>query len=155
MFNKSKNKPAVPAFGTTAPPEFGSSAVPAAPVPDARGKPLPLVQSLSSSQKPSVVSEGFLIRGDIESEGILHVEGSVIGTLKADDVNVGAAGLVEGTLNCKNLSVKGRLSGSVVCDELIVAPSAQIQGEISYVSLTIGSGATIECEMICRAGVAS
>jgi len=92
------------------------------------------------------------MRGDIDSVGILHVEGSVIGTLKADDINVGTAGLVEGTLTCKNLSVKGQVSGSVVCDELVVAPSAKIKGVISYLSLTIGSGASIECEMTCRLG---
>lgn len=112
-----------------------------------------MVQSLVSDQKPSVVSEGFVMRGDIDSAGILHVEGSVIGTLKADDVNVGMAGSVDGTVACKNLSVKGQISGSIVCDELVVAPSAKIKGEISYLSLTIGSGATIECEMTCRKSV--
>ncbi|MBT9550669.1 MAG: polymer-forming cytoskeletal protein [Hydrogenophaga sp.] len=109
-----------------------------------------MVQSLITTQKPSVVSEGFVMRGDIDSAGILHVEGSVIGTIQADDVNIGTAGLVEGTLTCKNLNIKGQVSGSVVCEELVVAPSAHIKGDVSYVSLTIGSGATIDCEMTCR-----
>lgn len=154
MFSKSKNKPPVPAFAADTPPAFGSSAPPVLSVPpvapEPRSRSSAMVQSLVSDQKPSVVSEGFVMRGDIDSAGILHVEGSVIGTLKADDINVGMAGLVEGTLTCKNLSVKGQVSGSVVCDELVVAPSAKIRGEISYLSLTIGSGASIECEMICR-----
>ena len=109
-----------------------------------------MVQSLATTQKPSVVSEGFVMRGDIDSVGVLHVEGSVIGVVNADDINIGTAGLVDGTLTCKTLNVKGRVSGKVVCDELVIAPSAQIKGEISYLSLTIGSGASVECEMTCR-----
>jgi len=31
-----------------------------------------------------------------------------------------------------------------------VAPSAKIKGEVSYQSLTIGSGASLEGEMTCR-----
>lgn len=109
-----------------------------------------MVQSLMSNQKPSVVSEGFTIRGEIDSSGVLHVEGSIIGTIRSDDVNIGHAGLIEGALTCTNLNIKGQLTGTVVCDELVIAPSARVKGDLSYRFLTIGSGATIEGELTCR-----
>lgn len=159
MFNISKTKTPAPKLETFVPPvPMGSSALsptptqtpPSPPVPETRSRANTMVQSLATTQKPSVVSEGFVMRGDIDSAGVLHVEGSVIGVVNADDINIGTAGLVDGTLTCKNLNIKGRVSGKVVCDELVIAPSAQVKGEISYLSLTIGSGASVECEMTCR-----
>lgn len=114
-----------------------------------------MVQSLMTNQKPSVVSEGFTLRGEIESSGVLHIEGSVIGTIKSDDVNIGHAGSIEGALTCVNLSIKGQLTGTVICDELTIAPSARIKGDLSYRFLTIGSGASIEGELTCREAAAS
>jgi cytoskeletal protein CcmA (bactofilin family) len=109
-----------------------------------------MVQSLMSNQKPSVVSEGFTLRGEIESSGVLHVEGCIIGTIKSDDVNIGNTGSIEGALTCSNLNIKGQLTGSVICDELVIAPSARVKGDLSYRFLTIGSDASIEGELICR-----
>jgi len=154
MFNISKNKAVPAAADSPGIPEFGSPAVlPEPRVQEGKAKTPSLAQSLASTQKPSVVSEGFLIKGDIESEGILHVEGSIIGTIQADDIYIGAGGMIDGRVTCKNLNVKGKMLGKVVCDELVVAPSAKIKGEISYQSLTIGSGASLEGEMTCRSAL--
>jgi cytoskeletal protein CcmA (bactofilin family) len=153
MFSKLKTKfptlhPVLSMAGLQSPPAFGAPAVPD-PVesPRPRAKMSMMANVLDSDTKPSVVSQGFVMRGDIDSVGVLHVEGTVIGTIKADDINIGSAGTVEGTVICKNLNVRGMVSGAVECDELVIAPSAQIKGEVSYLRLTIGAGATIECEM--------
>ena len=103
--------------------------------------------ALPSADKPSIVSEGFTITGELRSNGVLHIEGKVSGTLVAHSVNISAVGEVMGEVTCTTLNIKGHLKGSVVCDELVVASSAHLQGTIRYKFLSIGAGATIESDM--------
>lgn len=152
MFNLSKNKPA--SSDETDKDAATSLASVASPTPAVvpRTRSNSMVQSLMTNQKPSVVSEGFTLRGEIESAGVLHVEGSIIGKIRSDDVNIGNTGSIEGALTCTNLNIKGQLTGTVFCDELVIAPSARVKGDLSYRFLSIGSGASIEGDLVCREG---
>lgn len=102
------------------------------------------------TNKPSVISEGFSLTGDIVSEGVLHIEGKTSGTIKASSINIGPRGQVEGNVACASLHIKGIFSGSAVCSELVVAASAVVKASITYQSLTISRGATIEGDMTVR-----
>ena len=102
------------------------------------------------THKPTVISEGFSLTGDIVSEGILHIEGRTSGTIKASSINVGPRGYVEGNVACASLHIKGGFTGTAVCGELVIAASAVVKGNITYQLLTIGRGATIEGELVVR-----
>ena len=106
---------------------------------------------LSQAQKPAIVSEQFTIRGDIDSDGTLHVEGHVIGVVKANTIHISATGRIEGDVICENLTVKGQVDGKVVCQELTIAATARLQGQVTYAFITVGSGARVQCEMTIRA----
>lgn len=105
------------------------------------------ISALQSADKPSIVSEGFTITGELQSNGVLHVEGKVSGTLVAHSVHISPTGEVQGEVTCTALNIKGHLLGNAVCDELIVASSAHVQGSISYKFLSIGVGATVEGDL--------
>lgn len=98
--------------------------------------------------KPSIISEDFTIRGDIESEGTLHVEGRIIGLVKANTIHVSGSGQIEGDVVCQNISIKGNVSGTVVCSDLTLASSALVKGHVSYRSITVGRGARLECDVV-------
>jgi len=102
------------------------------------------------THKPTVISEGFSLTGDIVSDGILHIEGRTSGTIKASSVNVGPRGQVEGNVSCASLHIKGSFSGTAVCGELVIAASALVKGHITYQLLTIGRGATVEGDLVIR-----
>jgi cytoskeletal protein CcmA (bactofilin family) len=102
------------------------------------------------THKPTVISEGFSLTGDIVSDGILHIEGRTSGTIKASSVNVGPRGQVEGNVACASLHIKGRFSGTAVCGELVIAASAVVKGHITYQLMTIGRGATVEGDLVIR-----
>ncbi len=102
------------------------------------------------SHKPTVISEGFSLTGDIVSDGILHIEGRTSGTIKASSVNVGPRGQVEGNVACASFLIKGSFSGTAVCGELVIAASAVVKGHITYQLLTIGRGATVEGDLVIR-----
>jgi cytoskeletal protein CcmA (bactofilin family) len=98
--------------------------------------------------KPSIISEDFTIRGDIESEGTLHVEGRIIGLVKAHTIHISGSGQIEGDVVCQNISVKGKITGTVVCSELTLATSSIVKGSVSYRSITVGRGARLECDVV-------
>ena len=102
------------------------------------------------THKPTVISEGFTLTGDIVSDGILHIEGRTSGSIKASSVNVGPRGQVEGNVACASLHIKGVFSGTAVCGELVISASAVVKGHITYQLLTIGRGATVEGDLVIR-----
>jgi len=102
---------------------------------------------LGSSHRPTVVSEEFTIRGDLESEGTLHVEGKVVGTVRASTIHVSRSGQIEGDIFCQYLNIKGSIKGNVSCDEISLSESAVLTGALKYRRISIGKGAQIACEM--------
>lgn len=103
---------------------------------------------LLDRNKPSVISEGFSLMGDINATGVLHVEGFIKGTISTDVVNIGPSGAVEGTLQCRALHIKGTFVGTAICDELYIAGKAKVSGRVTYHSLSAQRGALVEGEVI-------
>ncbi len=154
MFGKPKNSPS----GNKEADEIGADfpSVEDVELPEEPAKPQPAkrdspMSSVLSSQKPSVISEGFCITGDIQSTGILHVEGKISGTVAAQSVNISGKGEVEGEIRCNSLNIKGSFHGMANCDELVVASSAHVNGKIFYRFITIGSGAQVQGELSVKA----
>ncbi|WP_374521528.1 polymer-forming cytoskeletal protein [Hydrogenophaga sp.] len=157
MFNKRKTSDGALSGAIEAPglplPGTGNEA-PASPAPQPEGKPTaesrraPSIAPLQSSDKPAIISEGFSVVGELRSpQGVLHVEGRVNGTLAAQSIHISGTGEVQGEVSCTSLSIKGSFTGSAVCDELVVASSAVINGKIGYRFLTVGAGASIDGEL--------
>jgi cytoskeletal protein CcmA (bactofilin family) len=103
---------------------------------------------LLDRSKPSVISEGFTLQGDISASGVLHVEGFIKGTVRTDAVNIGPRGAVEGKVMSKTLHVKGAFVGTAECDDLFIASKARVVGRITYRSVAIQRGAMIEGDLI-------
>lgn len=146
MFKKSQNnKPEAtsPEESVSMPSVASEATLPKRAVPSA---------SVLDSYKPSVISEGFVLTGDIFSSGILHIEGKINGKIKAESINIGPCGRVDGDLDCETLHVKGVFSGSAVCGELVVADKATVQGNVTYRSITVSRGANIQGELLCTRG---
>ncbi|MGI8847475.1 MAG: bactofilin family protein [Candidatus Dormibacteria bacterium] len=83
--------------------------------------------------------EGKLI---IESNLVVlgHVDGEVITT---GDVTVEAGATVKARLECKNVSVRGRVEGDVNARKrLLLAGSGTLQGSVTVAKLQVEDGAT-------------
>lgn len=150
MFNKSKTNPTEPAQATPVSTDNAQAAADAN-----RSKPSIMSTVLDTTNKPSVISEGFAFTGEINSTGILHVEGKASGTVTAHSVNVSARGEIEGEVVCNSLNIKGIFSGVAVCEELVIASSAVVKGSISYKYISVGAGAKVEGELFVNEAGAS
>lgn len=100
-------------------------------------------QAPSQILKPSIISEGFELIGDITSTGGLHVEGKIHGKIDVDNVTIGAKGSVKGSIRCNALNIKGNFDGEATCDTLNLSGNAVVNGDIQYRSLTMSTGAVL------------
>jgi len=97
--------------------------------------------------KPSIISEGFAFTGDIVSEGALHIEGQLKGTIRVSAATIGAKGAMDGTIDCSSLQIKGAFEGSATCDELLIDSTASVRGKVRYKVMTAQRGASILGEL--------
>ena len=125
--------------GDTTPPATGSL-VPQAPSPTNS-------RVLQTPDKPSIISEPFTFRGDIEADGTVHIEGKVMGSVTATNIHISQTGKVEGDVRCKYVSVKGHVGGTVICEELVLSSSAVIDGQVTYRYITVARGAQVLCDV--------
>jgi cytoskeletal protein CcmA (bactofilin family) len=99
----------------------------------------------------SLISPGTVIEGKLRTEGNVRVDGKLIGDLVAKaNAAVGLTGSVEGTLQAKNISLAGKVHGTVTATEkLILESKAVIRGDIRAARLVVDEGAMFdgECSM--------
>jgi cytoskeletal protein CcmA (bactofilin family) len=104
-------------------------------------------KSANINLRPSVISEGTEIVGEIRSNGFLTVNGIVRGTLSLHAIQVGATGTIDGNVLCESINIKGNFSGSLDCRDLIICSSAVADGNISFNSITIQRGGIVKGEL--------
>jgi cytoskeletal protein CcmA (bactofilin family) len=109
--------------------------------------------SMSHNESPArnIIGNGTIIKGEIESNGDIRIDGKVIGTLKSNGkIVLGQNGNIEGDIYCKQADLSGRVTGKIFVDELTSLKStSRVEGELSTKQLYIEIGAifTGKCEM--------
>lgn len=109
--------------------------------------------SMSNNESPArnIIGNGTVIKGEIESNGDIRIDGKVIGLLKSNGkIVLGQNGVIEGDIFCKHADFSGRVNGTIHVDELTSLKStSRIEGELTTKQLYIEIGAifTGKCEM--------
>lgn len=92
-----------------------------------------------------MIGEGVKIEGKIDSAVDVHVYGTIIGEINAQDLFVGETGNVNGIVIADNIEVRGELQQNIETRQtLVVKSSGRVSGNISYLSLEIENGGTID-----------
>jgi len=69
----------------------------------------------------NLISQGTIIKGDIETDGDLRIDGSVIGNIIVKGkLVVGDSASIEGTIKCENADISGKIVAKVTVSQLIV-----------------------------------
>lgn len=103
-----------------------------------------LSRSSTGAPVPSIISENSKIKGDIISDGIVHVDGRVEGDISCDELIIGVKGQVVGSVNANNLQLYGVLSGKATVDNLFIAHTAKMIGDASHNTIAIEPGAYVD-----------
>lgn len=118
---------------------FGKKSPPAQRAPSAPAKAAPPAGGLS------IVGAGMLVRGDLESNGVVKVEGIVEGHVRArGQVLVAKEGAVHGDIETIEAVVGGTVSGAIRATERVeVQAGASVEGDITTRRISVAEGGTL------------
>jgi len=90
------------------------------------------------------IGQGTKIEGEIITDGTIRIEGEIDGYIESKArVIIGDTGVVTGDIVCECIDISGRVTGKVICkDILFLKASAIVDGEIITNKLIMESGAT-------------
>ena len=105
----------------------------------------------NESPARNIIGNGTIIKGEIESNGDIRIDGKVLGILKSTGkIVLGQNGIIEGDIFCKQADLLGHVKGKLIVDELTSMKStAYFEGELSTKQLYIEIGAKFigRCDM--------
>jgi cytoskeletal protein CcmA (bactofilin family) len=93
----------------------------------------------------SIVATGMRIVGELATDGVLKVEGTIVGSIRADrEVLVARGGVIEGDVYTRQAIVGGRVAGSIYADERVeVQENSMVQGDIVTKRLIVNEGGEV------------
>jgi len=90
----------------------------------------------------TLIGQDSLIRGEIISKGVVRLDGSLEGSIRADYLILGKTGTVKGEMSAREIVVDGTVEGNIQAEEMVeVKPDGVVQGDIHTVKLVITEGA--------------
>ncbi|MEM9739967.1 MAG: polymer-forming cytoskeletal protein [Pseudomonadota bacterium] len=93
---------------------------------------------------PSIICADMKVNGSVLSDGALQVDGQVEGDVTAQDITIGAAGVISGEVIAEVITVKGTIKGSIRGRKVELETGAKVEGDIVHTSLTIQANAVFE-----------
>lgn len=102
----------------------------------------------------SIIASDMTVIGDLETEGVVRVEGRVRGTVRVgQQVLVAAGAVIEGDLHTQEAVVAGQISGAIMARERVeLQATAVVAGDIHTPRIAIIEGAKVSGEVKMDAG---
>src|SRR5690348_6031439 len=93
----------------------------------------------------SIIGTGMRVVGDITADGVVKIEGTVVGTVRAArQVLVGKGGEVEGDVISREAIIGGEVRGSIRADERIeIQSTSVVHGDVAAKRLLVQEGGEI------------
>ncbi|MFI5207454.1 MAG: polymer-forming cytoskeletal protein [Gemmatimonadales bacterium] len=93
----------------------------------------------------SIIAVGMTVRGDLESNGTVKVEGTVEGHVQAkNQVLVAKGGVVDGDIDAREAVVGGQANGAIRALERVeIQSGAIVNGDITTRRISVAEGASL------------
>src|ERR1700730_9856819 len=89
----------------------------------------------------SVIEASLLITGSVESEGELVVGGGIVGEICCARLTIGKNATVKGNITAQEVVIRGKVTGTIRANRVILQHSARVDSEIYHALLSIEDGA--------------
>jgi cytoskeletal protein CcmA (bactofilin family) len=100
-----------------------------------------------SAASVSHLGKSLTVTGQLETDGELHVEGTVVGQINATRLVVGISGFVDGDVLARDVRVIGKLNGRIYATNVALDSSAQVTGRVFHTNVSVATGARIDGRM--------
>ena len=97
-----------------------------------------------ASNAKSVLAQDLRITGEVSSAGSIEILGEVDGNINARGLTIGPEGRVTGSVSAEVVEIKGKMDGKVASQSFTLRAAAEVVAEVTYTTLVIESGASIE-----------
>ena len=101
----------------------------------------------SKGNSLSIITQGIDFTGEVNTEGDIHLDGNMKGTIKANEVVIGINGSFEGEIISNVLIVSGKIKGKFNIKNLHVRKEGTLSGKAKYLNVTIESGGKVLGEL--------
>ena len=93
----------------------------------------------------SIIGAGMTVRGDLDANGVVKIEGTVDGNVRAaSQVLVAKGGSVQGDVDTTEAVVGGTVSGAIRArDRVEIQAGASVHGDITTRRITVAEGGTL------------
>ena len=97
----------------------------------------------------SIIASDMTVIGDLETEGVVRIEGRVKGTVRVgSQVLVASGAVIEGDLHTQEAVIAGQVSGGIrASDRVELQGSAVVAGDIHTPRIAIVEGAKVTGEV--------
>lgn len=104
---------------------------------------LPAVPTVDA--QTTVIAHDTMWKGEIQSNGTVHVHGRLEGAIRANrDVYVAEEADVDATITATNVVIAGLVKGTIRCESRFeVLPTGRVSGDILAPTLVVHEGATV------------
>ena len=104
-------------------------------------------QSSKEHNNTTIITEGSLIKGEMELSCALYIDGNFEGTIHSSSaVTVGRNGKIDGDVFAKKLIIQGSITGSANADRVEIHAEGKMSGSVTSSELVIEAQAVFEGE---------
>ncbi len=91
--------------------------------------------------EPTVIARNMTIEGNLMCDGELHIDGTIIGSVRAAVCVVEATGSVTGEVSADALYVHGMITGPINAGHVRIYAGSQVKGDVANETISIEDGA--------------
>lgn len=99
----------------------------------------------------TLIAGNTSFEGKIKTDGSIRIDGKFIGDINVkSNAAIGPTGSIEGTIVARNITVAGKIAGTVTAAEkLVLEAKSVMQGDIRAAKLVVDEGAMFDgkCDM--------
>lgn len=93
---------------------------------------------------PTVISDDVHFLGNIVSDGVVDLNGTIEGNIRCGSLTVRQKGFVKGEISAASVAVYGKVDGLIRAKHVHLFAGCHIEGVVMHESITIEDGAFID-----------
>ena len=98
----------------------------------------------NKNQTLSIISANLRITGNLVTDGVIQLDGIVDGDVTCEDLTVGEAAVINGSVESNQVRVAGTVNGEISARNVELTRNAKVIGDIDHTSLMIEAGAHVQ-----------
>ncbi|MEI6894488.1 MAG: polymer-forming cytoskeletal protein [Colwellia sp.] len=110
----------------------------------AEAKIIKAAPKASNKAIPSIIGSDVTIVGNVSSQGVIQLDGTINGEINIRHLTVGNHGWIDGAITAEEVIIKGKVTGTIKAHKIVLEKNAKVHGDIQHEIISIEAGAEIE-----------